>query len=544
MVPQGSRVCSEHLLANDIDANINVDLTSRPPLKSLLPDRSAEIINDLLYICQAMPMMNSSPKQLQYASLSDEDIKSWTGWSASEFQQIHDAIAHQLGPCDSTYDALLLFWAKLKTNISWPQLSALCGLNKQKVSRTFHKVLNALNETLVPQYLGTQHLSRQEAISHNTIFTQTFYGDNVTLILDGTYIYIQKSDEHQFQRSSYCGQKKRNYLKFMSIVLPDGYVVDSIGPFFGSDNDAKITKQILTTVDDIKQWLQENDVIIVDRGFRDVLQLLKSAGYDPKMPSYLPKGQTQLTTESANEDRQCTKTRWVVESYHGRLKMWRIFREQLTSNYFVKVIKELVRITTACLNGIRGPIHKSTPDRALKDQLLASEMKSRMTLISPLAERVKSEPDLSRKANAVWKRLDAADIDFPLLDLEYLETVACGSYQIKQASGYIAEHFTDAGNYEVWAYNHSQDLIRGQIRSRHKSQTKYNVWVQFDAEDKANPVKDYFCQCPAGSRTVGMCTHTASILYYLGYVAHQGTASSLNQQRKKFRMSVLTESNV
>ena len=43
--------------------------------------------------------------------------------------------------------------------------------------------------------------------------------------------------------------------------------------------------------------------------------------------------------------------------------------------------------------------------------------------------------------------------------------------------GYIGEHLTDDGDYEIWVYQHSEDLIRRQIQSGHKSQTKYNVWV-------------------------------------------------------------------
>ena len=71
-------------------------------------------------------------------------------------------------------------------------------------------------------------------------------------------------------------------------------------------------------------------------------------------------------------------------------------------------------------------------------------------------------------------------MDFPQLDLEYLETVAWGTYQIKQAPGYISEHLVDEGDYKILAFRHSNDITRVQIRSRHKSQTKYNVWIQFD----------------------------------------------------------------
>jgi len=47
---------------------------------------------------------------------------------------------------------------------------------------------------------------------------------------------------------SYCGQKKPNYLKFMSIALYDGYILDTVGPFSGSGNYAKITMKIMESL--------------------------------------------------------------------------------------------------------------------------------------------------------------------------------------------------------------------------------------------------------------------------------------------------------
>lgn len=89
-------------------------------------------------------------------------------------------------------------------------------------------------------------MTRTEALTHNTIFTKRFFGDKATLILDGIYFYISKSADHKLKRTSYSEQKKRNSVKFVNVVLPDGYVLDIIGPFFGNENDAKITEKILT----------------------------------------------------------------------------------------------------------------------------------------------------------------------------------------------------------------------------------------------------------------------------------------------------------
>ena len=410
-------------------------------------DRADQVVNDLLDVAHNLSECDTLPR-LDFTRLSDDDCKAWTGWTIGQLRQIHEHCVSRLSTTStvSTENALVLFWTKLKTNISWQQLSTLCGVSKATVSRSFHNVRSALNATVVPQFLGTHHMSREEAVTHNTTFTRSFYGDKVTLILDGTYIYIPKSTDHKLQRASYSGQKKRNLLKFMSIVFPDGYVLDTVGPFFGNENDAKITKKIFLKVGELKTWLEEADNFIVDRGFRDVLELLKSSGYESYMPSYMKPGHSQHDTAAANVDHMCTKTRWVVESYHGRLKHWRIFKDQLISNYFIPVLGDLVRIVTACLNGFRGPIYKPIPERDARDMFLAERMQARLKLENALAQRVEADPNLSRRCKAEWKKLEASNIDFPKLDLEYLETVACGSYQLEQAPGYIEEYLTDDGD--------------------------------------------------------------------------------------------------
>lgn len=69
-------------------------------------------------------------------------------------------------------------------------------------------------------------------------------------------------------------------------------------------------------------WFTENDVFVVDRGFRDAIDFLGEAGFRVKLPCYLPKGAKQHSTEEANMSRLITKVRWVVESVNGRIKQW------------------------------------------------------------------------------------------------------------------------------------------------------------------------------------------------------------------------------
>ena len=66
----------------------------------------------------------------------------------------------------------------------------------------------------------------------------------------------------------------------MSIVLSHGCVLESIGPYHadGKINGAGLTRHILSLHGDLTDWLQEGDVCVVDRGFRNVIDIFKELG--------------------------------------------------------------------------------------------------------------------------------------------------------------------------------------------------------------------------------------------------------------------------
>ena len=80
------------------------------------------------------------------------------------------------------------------------------------------------------------------------------------IVWDGTYCYIEK-----------VAASPAFEIHFF--VFPDGYVLDSIGPYFADvkNNDAGVTQHILRLIADLTDWLQEGDVCVVDRGFKDVI---------------------------------------------------------------------------------------------------------------------------------------------------------------------------------------------------------------------------------------------------------------------------------
>src|SRR5256885_14360349 len=170
---------------------------------------------------------------------------------------------------------------------------------------------------MVPRHLGISRMTRDILRSHMTTEAEELFcdGGKVTVVLDGTYTYIQKSSNYAFQRSSFSGHKRRPLLKPFMVVAPDGYIIDVFGPFAANVNDATITRHVSS---ELMRVLKEGDVVLVDRGFRDALEHLRALGLEVRSPE--PLSGSQPTVEQANRTRLVTKCRFIVEARNGHLK--------------------------------------------------------------------------------------------------------------------------------------------------------------------------------------------------------------------------------
>lgn len=82
----------------------------------------------------------------------------------------------------------------------------------------------------------------------------------------------------------YSLYKYRFLVKFIVIVGIDGYILFILGFYYVKNNDVLIIKYILKiNIDGMKFWLNDNDIFIVDWGFRDVFGYFIEEGYEVKM---------------------------------------------------------------------------------------------------------------------------------------------------------------------------------------------------------------------------------------------------------------------
>lgn len=127
--------------------------------------------------------------------------------------------------------------------------------------------------------------------------------------------------------------KYRNLIKLFMIVCGNRHILNIMGPYAATTNDADILKMILNNhgepIEDCAwhYFFHQNDVMVLDRGFRDAIPQAEEYGYEVHMPASNRRGQRQLCTEDSNKSRLVTICRWVVEAINDRIKRdFKLFR--------------------------------------------------------------------------------------------------------------------------------------------------------------------------------------------------------------------------
>ena len=213
--PHAVRCCSSHLFSTQrLIPDVQVNMDNRQRLAtSLSSSDMVTLVSDLISLLQEA--VTSPRLDFLNPSLTDEDYLAWTGWTKDQFDDMYAVISPHLRSSSNRHirNALGIFWIKLKTNLSFRQIGSIFNVpgdgedRRKRAADAFDSVRLCLLEHFVERHLGVEHLCRDDAKKHNTSFSKEFFGDNVTIIWDGTYIYIGKSSAHSINRKTYSGQK-------------------------------------------------------------------------------------------------------------------------------------------------------------------------------------------------------------------------------------------------------------------------------------------------------------------------------------------------
>lgn len=258
--------------------------------------------------------------------------------------------------------------------------------------------------------------------------------------------------------------------------------------------------------------MKSGDVFILDRGFRDIVDTLKEKGYMVLMPSLKGK-RNQLTAEESNYSRFVTKLRWVVESVHGIIaQKYRLLHNQFRNNMLQNA--GLYCKIANCLQNLFGKRLNIMDDD--KTRIIIERMKHKKSNVNALAEKISAD-NLNRKSVPFEEMSSEKVLDFPELTLEDLEIFFTGSYQLAQAISYLGEMLQEDGTLPLKVLKNERGILRFEVRSRHINARTYKCYVQYDKDVGIAAIEGHCCTCANGLRTVGCCSHVASLIYHLSY---------------------------
>ena len=554
LIPKGNRCCVNHINSSGYFTKDAIKLMKSQNIKSnstFKPKNLTKLMFDLTNECnKRIGKLNIEDED----NLNEHDYYNLLGVTKLQFRELLGFVVNKTIRFKRTALAALLL--KLRCGLSFSKICSMINHynDKGNLSKIVKMVKTDLIHNFVPLHLGVDHVSREYLIENQTrlLTKELFNKTNLVLILDGTYIYCEKSSgetillffelifvnfqllliDNQLQRKLYSMHKYRHLVKFMVIVTTTGYILDVKGPYYGDskNNDANITKDIMINTD-LKGFINEDDVFIVDRGFRDVLDLLSEMSIKTYAPAFLKSSEKQFTTETANKARHITKVRWVVEAINGKIKKFELFNKAFNNSQMPSV-NDYLLIVCAILNAFRGAIIKDYDGEIELAQRILEQTEKENELLKLI------ESKQLPTTKSYYKKIDSINLfDFPILNYTDLTNITLGCYQLKMAKSYISEHFDKDGSFEIFGYKLCSDILKCKIESRHKSVKKYDAWIKYDKD----AILNYYCTCKVGSRVVGCCSHVASIITYLGYYIYmnigpkcQDIKNSLLDAKKNF----------
>ena len=170
--------------------------------------------------------------------------------------------------------SLMVFLFKLRTGNSNRLLVSILQIEyEQLISEYSTAVMKSFEEDVLPHRFGIATCTRDDLIkNHTTEIAKTLFEahEHLFLICDGTYARHKKSSNNQFQKKTYSGQKKVPLCKPFTICTSDGHILDILGPYPANLNDAEILRILFQDPNVLCKLLNENDFVVLDRGFRDV----------------------------------------------------------------------------------------------------------------------------------------------------------------------------------------------------------------------------------------------------------------------------------
>ena len=466
-----------------------------------------------------------------FESIKPKVFETWFGYTKEQFEDIQ-------AESRCTRRQLAIFLCKMRNNLPNENIGTFFGVGRTTVGKEISEAVKQMTQHLVPLYLDQ---TREQLLQHRIPTAQVLFNiqpDQLCCAMDGTYRHIEKSTNMLMQKVSYSVQKGDNIYKIMCITMMDGFIARLFVDFEGKKSDGPITIECFQKYQREMGFLQQDDTMIADRGFRRVADAFTDRGINFAIPLSKNPGESQLNVDDGNATRDVTHVRFIVEQDFGRLQSKFKFLAGTVRNVNLKWDSKAYKICAALLNKFHVSMIPDTRFEGIVQRMI--ERRDKRNLLLDLIK------DVSPKLTIAKRPFEPIDHHYigetiPPMSEDDLFWISLGSYQIDTARGYYGFCRDEDGrvNMEMYGGPHARPLnyrdydiniesanailVRGIIKSRFVNGKTRKAFVLFDkSEVGERSVREYWCDCPCGARTVGCCSHVMFVIWWLGWAHDKG----------------------
>jgi len=244
----------------------------------------------------------------------------------------------------SKENRLLIFLIKMKSGMSFSEISEFFMLDISTVSRIFYATLNILS-------LKTKNFiywPSRKAIK--ATLPETFKSDysNCRVIIDCTEVKTETPNDNEKCIYMYSSYKSAYTIKFLVGIAPSGLITFVSSCYGGRASDSFITNDC-----GILKLIEPGDLVLADKGFPGIKTSLSEKNCILVVPPFLHEG--HLTKDEVGETYKIASLRIHVERSIQRIKIYEILNK-LQAELLPKV-DEIVHMCCVMVN-LQNPIIK------------------------------------------------------------------------------------------------------------------------------------------------------------------------------------------
>ncbi|KAJ8710627.1 hypothetical protein PYW08_009142 [Mythimna loreyi] len=158
-IPDGARVCREHLEGNNWD--------ELPDFCNTTHDFNAAQFKDVCDMLRTTIQRGSRLDFSLHGAMTDEEMHYWVSLNGSQFDDILELTPSLSVRCNDPRTALAILLVKLRTGDSDERLATLFNMSRRKLERYLAIARECLINEYIVLHLGVDHIDRENILARN-----------------------------------------------------------------------------------------------------------------------------------------------------------------------------------------------------------------------------------------------------------------------------------------------------------------------------------------------------------------------------------------